>query len=481
MALSRLTPIGVRTIAVLLPVAVLTAASSRVLIHTDRGRDGSNTTTAANHGPATLTGANLAPTSWTIPDPGPTTWITANLWVDADGGTCTRRPSAGAYLDEQACATMQDAQAAAAAGDRVVVKCGGYPMQEIAGSEETSPVKYYGESYDQPVSAATVVSAISCTTLAGLEIHIDKVHVTGIQAKDGNTYLDPGDPIELGIFESTNPFTDVVIDGWHGHQAFIAAENVTVKYSAFGNSNYCTAHYAAGTDEDALRFWPDTGHGSDNDRLLSSVIHDFNGGGNGQCGKSNGHNDAFESGGGDNMVFSGNLFYDNPTSNIQFSEFAGAAMGKILIQNNFFGATECCNNLSIGQGGCAGVTIRNNVLDVPNNNTGCVGRMTQSNNIFTSTGLLVCSGSGAPAFLGSGNVFLQRSSGCGTNPRHCTPSWVNGTPNGRESWTPELNRSDTCAKNRVSSGYPPRDFYGTSRPQSPKGDAGPYEVVGRKR
>ena len=38
---------------------------------------------------------------------GPT--ATANLWVDTDGGTCTRQATPGPYVDAAACSSMQTA------------------------------------------------------------------------------------------------------------------------------------------------------------------------------------------------------------------------------------------------------------------------------------------------------------------------------------------------------------------------------------
>lgn len=72
--------------------------------------------------------------------PGP-----ANLWVDTDGGSCTRSRSPAAYSDAAACASMNAAYQAASLGDTVTITCPGstctYSTQTIvedAGKSGTS-------------------------------------------------------------------------------------------------------------------------------------------------------------------------------------------------------------------------------------------------------------------------------------------------------------------------------------------------------
>ena len=70
---------------------------------------------------------------------------TANLWVDTNGGSCTRQATAGAYIDAQACSTFDAAWDAATAGDTIVVKVGTYGHQCITG-DKTSVTKIIGEN-----------------------------------------------------------------------------------------------------------------------------------------------------------------------------------------------------------------------------------------------------------------------------------------------------------------------------------------------
>jgi chitodextrinase len=55
----------------------------------------------------------------------------AHLWVDTNGGSCTRSASAGAYSDAAACAGLNAAYQAAANGDTILVRGGSYGGQII--------------------------------------------------------------------------------------------------------------------------------------------------------------------------------------------------------------------------------------------------------------------------------------------------------------------------------------------------------------
>ena len=63
---------------------------------------------------------------------------TANLWIDTNGGSCTRQSTAGAYSDAAACASIQAAVSACVAGDTIRMKTGSYGAQTIT-AVKTSP------------------------------------------------------------------------------------------------------------------------------------------------------------------------------------------------------------------------------------------------------------------------------------------------------------------------------------------------------
>jgi hypothetical protein len=57
---------------------------------------------------------------------------TANLWVDTNGGSCTRQSTAGNYVDAQACGSFDAAYHAANPGDLVLVQSGNYGDQSLS-------------------------------------------------------------------------------------------------------------------------------------------------------------------------------------------------------------------------------------------------------------------------------------------------------------------------------------------------------------
>jgi len=86
------------------------------------------------------------PVSAVTPTPTPPPAGVANLWVDANGGTCGRQGTAGAYSDSAACGSFSAAASAASCGDTVRVKTGVYGPQS-ADKSCTAParVTFIGE------------------------------------------------------------------------------------------------------------------------------------------------------------------------------------------------------------------------------------------------------------------------------------------------------------------------------------------------
>jgi hypothetical protein len=62
----------------------------------------------------------------------------ANLWIDANGGTCTRQSTAAGYSDAAACASIQAAVSACVPGDTIRMKAGSYGSQTVTATK-TSP------------------------------------------------------------------------------------------------------------------------------------------------------------------------------------------------------------------------------------------------------------------------------------------------------------------------------------------------------
>ena len=158
------------------------------------------------------------------------------MWITTTGGPCTFSPTpltfAAATTNGSVCDSMQEAQTSAVAGvstpATVIMRCGTYPAQNLATGTKSGVVNYVAETYDVAQTATQAYSATSCTKIAGLQISVDKVHITGIQSTQDPdatrpelTYQNSGH-IDIcnsptGATCTSFTTTDITIDGWHGN------------------------------------------------------------------------------------------------------------------------------------------------------------------------------------------------------------------------------------------------------------------------
>jgi hypothetical protein len=150
----------------------------------------------------------------------------ANLWVDTDGGSCSRSGPV-AYDDARACPTMREAYEEADAGDVVVVRPGSYPTQSFGGVRDPVVGSGTPEAHDRPVTFV------------------------------GN----PADPTKVKLYQLHFGGDDVTIDGFDvdtqgenpGPAAGAALEtdggskNITVRRSRVGNID-CQKAVTSGGD-----------------------------------------------------------------------------------------------------------------------------------------------------------------------------------------------------------------------------------------
>ena len=89
----------------------------------------------------------------------------ANLWVDADGGSCSRQAPAAEFSDEAACKSLDAAYQAASPGDLVVVRAGRYPAQTIREKDEAAapPVLVRPDRGSVPVLESLTIKASNLT------------------------------------------------------------------------------------------------------------------------------------------------------------------------------------------------------------------------------------------------------------------------------------------------------------------------------
>lgn len=423
----------------------------------------------------------------------------ANLWIDGDGGTCARSVSAVAYVDAAACSSMQAAMTAASGGDTVILACGAYGAQSITSGTKSSVVTFKAATYVQAVTASDAYSATTCATVANLSLtNVNKIHIYGIQATP-NPDVSRTDAVitypagsyggNLGIQPSSIAATDILVDGWHGRAFFGTTDNTIIDHASIGNFDACYwngVHLVNGftsNQEDGFRFWTGSNGGATptNDTVRNSVIHDIvMGVGDSEvsteCGLfGNGpHVDCMQNNGSNNVTVSSNLFFNCPSSDIQWNAFSGATVGTELMQNNYFGPVKAGNGVSAansGAGGvdCSGITIRNNFFDnAAGINTGgpgtycTLGAVQAYGNYFSTLG--ACAGVGVNYH---DNAF--QSGGCGTATKVCTPTFVSRPPAAGQLLlglvNPRQTNGDTCLNDSDTAAlFPVTDVDGNARP-----------------
>lgn len=115
--------------------------------------------------------------------------VKANLWVDTNGGSCSRRSPAGGYSDGKACRSLADAYGAARSGDTIIVRPGIYGRQVLPAGTKKLTIR--SVSRKRPVLGTTEVNA-SNITLSRFRIRRNDdpgANVATLEANgDDNTY-----------------------------------------------------------------------------------------------------------------------------------------------------------------------------------------------------------------------------------------------------------------------------------------------------
>lgn len=364
---------------------------------------------------------------------------TANLWVDTNGGSCSRQSSPGVYIDAQACSSMQAAQTAASAGDTIIIKNGTYGAQNLNSSAKTSMVYFYAET-----DGSVLVS--------GLSISIDKVTVKGVIASGvGNS---------RGTLSLTSSGTGTVVDGFRARRIWISGNHITVK-----NGEFCDGSGSSSQEEDCVQVW----NGSSYISFIGNSFHDWHGDYDVKY-----HNDMIQFyPSGSRIIIDGNKFYNGPTSNIMTG---GGVLTDWVIQNNYFGAPYWGgNNIVFGNSSspCSGLVYRNNVdaSGLGINNVDCSNLSPDiSGNIYTQpVGAVLLYGpvsGGYNIFVPSGGVTA------GSNAKRCNVSWEAGSsPTAGGVPNVHLASNDTCAVGAGNpASFPSKDIDGQTRTSPP--DAG---------
>jgi hypothetical protein len=144
-----------------------------------------------------------------LPDAPSTTPTIANVWVDLDGGSCTRSATPAEYVDADACGSFDAAWDVASAGDTIVVKAGTYGPQSITGGK-ASETHIIGEPGTRTgkleiptathLTLGTMIADSADTHDGAIEVGADDVTLRGVSI--------------YGAF--TRIYVDGVRFAWHG-------------------------------------------------------------------------------------------------------------------------------------------------------------------------------------------------------------------------------------------------------------------------
>jgi hypothetical protein len=249
-------------------------------------------------------------------DPG-----TANFWVDTNGGTCTRQSTAGAYVDAQACSSMNAAYQAASPGDVVRIKGGTYGGQTIAYDSGLT-------SASDIVIKAAVGEAVEFTG----QVNVQGSHLTLDGTDDSDGYFRLRDGIEVETLSPNSPMREDItlrgVDAMGNQSSLSSVNDVLVEDSYFGGYHKSTGDSKG---NDALRL-NDNNNGVPTDITLDHVYI-------GEIGRgdSGPHNDCFEGSDGENLTIRYSRFWHCATQGLYLSGGASAQFDNVLVENNWFG------------------------------------------------------------------------------------------------------------------------------------------------
>lgn len=307
---------------------------------------------------------------------------TANLWVDDNGGTCTRNATAAAYVDAAAC-TLAAADTAAQASDNVKVRCASGSSCSINGDTWTN------------TNTVTVQESSGYTVTVGSFNGSSNPDSTNslIVTGSNTTFKD----LTINYFEIQSG-NAVTFDGITGQTFYVrGGDNTTVKNGDFSYQMNCGGAQSGTRDQPTLDYNNESG--VTGTIIRNNIFHDesFT-----NCSgvPDNPHMDCFQISSTNGVTFEQNELLDCPSAGIIVGDGVTVELNNITIQNNVFAPANVSDqeiNINGGPGTCTNTVIRYNTVDASDgtpsnwaltNDEGCA---VMYGNIFPYLDATICS------------------------------------------------------------------------------------------
>lgn len=440
---------------------------------------------------------------------------TAHLWVDTNGGTCTRSSTPAAYNDAKACGTFNQANQAASAGggDLVLVKCGSYGGQIF--SADTSHTGMTTIQSETPL-CATVRGTTSTTLQFGsvrwvaiknftiLDSTTSGVTITDTSSTGASTVSQHvsliGNNINVGVkvkgaqavlhAAQSWAFTGNAFgpsccgDTFHSSPVPVSIGRPNPRLTPVDCTNEaCNITITDNTFRYALRdasLWPSSGWGPAPDTTCTNAEG---------C-----HMDAIHIWGVQGAQINNNKLYGSECTGIFIENQSGAINSNIDIIGNAITAMakQCNGGIGInfvGSGWKGTFNVKFNSLASQANLTfnttanftlnlvGNYGRLLMANASGNSAG---CSGANTSVTkFFRYNVWTSGLACDATDRAAASNNWINSSPAPAIGQNMHLGASSGTADNfvptNVPGGCPATDMDGNTRPKSPNCDAGAFE------
>jgi hypothetical protein len=385
---------------------------------------------------------------------------TANLWVDTNGGSCTRQSTAGNYVDAQACGSFDAAYHAANPGDLVLVQSGNYGDQSL--SADGTKAAGGARVVIAPATGATVVVG-------------SKPLSTTIQTSEG---LD---------VEGANAITfqDFIVRGDVTANAGannITYQNITTNNGVFGIYGGLNISFIGGGYGNVSRYngrFYESANGVHNQNIVVDgiTVHDITSDDLNCC-----HVTGLLVADADGIVIKNSKFYNNYVFDLELGVFLDQVLNNVTVENNTFGSgtngvpfssslaentnTTSWNNLN----------VRNNTALVAMRHPDCSGGCTNvrySGNISPLTASYPSACVNSPGITYSHNVWTGGAGTCSASDKAVANA---GLVNSNIS-PPDLHL--TSSSPAIDAGDPTNcpatDIDGQARPNGTTCDAGADE------